>query len=224
MAWGLPMQFNAIAKNGEVTRIIMRPYRMDENIILADGISRHEVIRYIGSDTAKTPEQETEWLKEKIEEKDSVVWAICVAENKKDQIGRPIGTSSISYIKNLRGVSGCVIFDTNMWGKGIASACHKARCYYAEHVMGLHAIDSYVAFPNHGSRKALLNAGYFVTGVCFGTFFANGNWHNCHSLIWINPAYEAEFPQIEQLASQRKKSAKNTKLALKWAKHNITFM
>jgi RimJ/RimL family protein N-acetyltransferase len=226
MSFGDPMGFSASSKDGENTRIIMRPFRSDENIILADGFSHYEVAKYLGSTNAFTPDQETEWIKETAEEKDSVVWAICVAKNSKERVGRPIGTSSIGYIRNNRGVSGCAIYDTDMWGKGIASACHKARCYYAHYVLGLKAIDSGVAYPNHGSLKALLSAGYVVTGKDYSTFFAAGNWHNTYRLTWVNPTQYswAEFWGHNKPEAEFVSARKNAKESLKWAKHNVTFL
>lgn len=224
MAFGFPMRFQHTLKDGEEVSIILRPYQEDEVSIISRGFSRFEISRFLGNWHAWTVSQEAEWLKQSAEEENSIVWAICISKDEADPIGRPIGTTSITNIRNGRGESGCSIYDETLWGNGIASACHRARCYYAHYVLGLRAIDSYVAFPNHASSKALIGVGYFITGVSPGMLFSGGEWHNVYNLTWINPTYERDFPKIKDLSDIRHKAIKKAKRALEWSYKNISFI
>ncbi len=82
-----------------------------------------------------------------------------------------------------------MIYEKEHWGKGIASACHIARTYYAVHVLNLKTIFSAVLSPNIGSFKALRSVGYFQTGYSLAADFIDGRFRNLIRLQWVHPEY-----------------------------------
>lgn len=226
MAFGLSMTFNSLPKKGKPVKLILRsPVEGDEEII-SKGISRAKVNEYTNTNRTITTEMEREFFTEQAKEANSAFWIIAVANDPKDNVGRPIGVTSIGDIKNNRGGSGCIIFDTSMWGMGIASACHRARCFYAYCRLGLKAIDSTVAYPNTGSYKALLGVGYAVTGTLYGMHFTAGKWHNLYSLTWVNPdeCKWVEFWSANKPPKEFVEARKTAQAALDWAEKNVTFL
>ena len=226
MAFGLPMTFNSLPKKGKPVKIILRsPVEGDEEII-SQGISRAKVNEYTNTNRTITTEVEREFFTEQAKEANSAFWVIAVASDPNDNVGRPIGVTSIGNIKDNRGGSGCIIFDTAMWGKGVASACHRARCFYAYSRLGLKAIDSGVAHPNTGSYKALTGVGYVVTGNQYSAHFTNGKWHHLYTLTWVNPdKYKwTEFWNANTPTKKFVEARKTAQEAIEWAEENVTFL
>lgn len=226
MAFELSMKFKSLPKSGEAVNIILRPPIEGEETTIAEGISKAKVNEYTSTNRTITTEMEREFFTSQAKEANSAFWIIATADDLKDNVGRPIGVTSIGDIKNNRGGSGCIIFDTVMWGKGIATACHRARCFYAHHRLGLKAIDSSVAYPNTGSYKALLGVGYVVTGISYSYHFSNGQWHNAYALTWVNPdKYKwAEFWSANKPPKEFVEARKTAQEAIDWAKENVTFL
>jgi RimJ/RimL family protein N-acetyltransferase len=226
MAFGVAMKFNSLPKEGEPLNIIMRPPLEGEEAIVSAGISKGKVNEFTNTNRSVTIEMEHEFFASHAKEANSAFWIIAIGNDDADDIGRPIGVSSIDGIKDGRGGSGCIIFDTDMWGKGIASACHRARCFYAYSRLGLRAIDSTVAYPNTGSYKALLGVGYTVTGTLYSLHFRGGKWHHLHSLTWVNPdKYKwDEFWCNNKPPKKFVVARKKAEATLEWAKQNITFL
>lgn len=149
-----------------------------------------------------------------------------LGEDPDDHTGRPVGTSGLLKINNFRAASGVVIFDRSTWGKGLASACHRARCLYAHQVLGLNAIDSSVIFGNDGSLRALRNVGYEVIGVYFSGHMVNGVMRHNHDLVWVNPNdhnwnfFWADNPIPKRLHKARERAL----VALERARTEVTFL
>ncbi len=226
MAFGVPNKFKSLPKEDEAVTIIMRKPEEGDEAIVANGISRGDVNVWTNTNRSITAEMEKDFFKNQAEDKNSVFWIIAIAEDENDNIGRPIGVTSIGDIKDRRGGSGCIIFDTSLWGKGIASACHRARCFYAHHILGLKAIDSEVAYANIGSYKALLSVGYTEVGTRYSGHFANGKWHHLHQLTWVNPHKLAwnRFWDTNEPTSEFIEARARARKALRWAETNITFL
>lgn len=181
--FGFPMRISM--KDGRV--VIMRPLKEGEMGAVAQQISSYEVCRYLTMRGAQSTEQELEWLKARYTEDNSFGWGVCLAEHNKDTTGRPIGMSGVNDIKNNRGESGVVLWDSSMWGTGIASAIHRARCYYAVNCHHLLAIDSGFFQANIGSGKALYRVGYAKTGITYHHHYTDGQPSHAQGLLWVNP-------------------------------------
>ena len=226
MAFGVPNKFKSLPKEDEAVTIIMRKPEEGDEAIVANGISRGDVNVWTNTNRSITAEMEKDFFKNQAEDKNSVFWIIAIAEDENDNIGRPIGVTSIGDIKDRRGGSGCIIFDTSLWGKGIASACHRVRCFIAFSRLNLRAIDSAVVYGNEGSLKALLGVGYASTGTIYGGHFNNGTWHHLHTLTWVNPNKDVwnEFWRESEPPAEFVEARKKSELALEWAKENVTFL
>ena len=183
--FGLPMTFNV--ESYKQYRIIMRGYLENEAPLIAAAMSRYNIQEFITLNHSLTEEAELEWIRASATASDSVVWAICVATDDDDIYGTAIGTTSIDSIKHSRGTSGIVIYNEQYWGKGIASACHRARCLYSQDVLELKAIDSDVISGNGASLHVLESVGYVKTGIKYSGWYSAGKWHDCHALTWVSP-------------------------------------
>ncbi len=220
--FGFPMQLKL--QDGRF--IVMRPLVEDEMADVARQISSYEVCRYLGTHGAQSVEQEIEWLKARYEEPNSFGWGICLADGKKDHTGRPIGMSGVNSITNYRGESGVVLWDRSIWGNGIASAIHRARCYYAVYCHHLVAIDSDFYQANVGSGKALYRAGYAKVGTAYGHGRVDGRVSHTTKLLWVNPTehvwnyFWADSEPPKKFLEARKRALK----ALKQAKREVTFL
>lgn len=220
--WGFPMKFTTSSG----LHVIMRAYRDDEATVLSQGVSSAEVCRYISLNGAQTPAQEQEWIKKTAEDKDSAHWAICLGEHEADVVGKPVGISGLNKRHYSRATSGVVIFDRSVWGKGLASACHRARCLYAHEVLGLHAIDSAVIQGNDGSIRALRGVGYEVVGIHYSEQLADGQLRHLNELTWVNPTERVwdYFWGDNEIPNKFHKARERALAALEQAKQEVTFL
>ena len=127
---------------------------------VSPGMQQFEVRKYTSSHVAPVLEDELDWYERVRTNKDSLVWGIWVIDKDTRTL---IGVSSLFDIKIdhiHQATSGSMIFRKEYWGRGIASAAHKARTWYAFQHMGLHRIMSAVIQGNGGSLKALTRSGY----------------------------------------------------------------
>lgn len=220
--WGFPLKFTTPSG----LHVIMRPYRDGEEGAMAEQISSAEVCKFLSLNGSQTPAQEKEWLRKLAEEDDSTLWAICLGEHTGDHVGKPIGTSGLHHIRNARAVSGVVIYDRSVWGKGLASACHRARCLYAHQVHGLKAIDSAVVFGNAGSIRALRGVGYEVVGTHYAEHMVDGQFRHLNELTWVNPTEHSwnYFWGDNEIPRKFHKARERAFAALERAHTEVTFL
>ena len=172
----------------------------------------------------QTKETEQEWYDGMIRDQTTRVWGIWVVEGSTRML---IGNSTLMHIsldKHIRqAVSGSLIFDSSYWGKGIASACHRARTWYAFEHLGLHRIKSAVLQPNEGSRKAIERSGYVFVYTERNELFVNGSLAHQDCFECLNPADWAwrlwwgdDRPTRKSLDAR-----KQTEAALAWAEAHV---
>lgn len=206
--------------------ILMRPIVEDEMPAVAEQISRYEICRHISLRGSQSPEQELAWLKSTQERDDAFNWGIALPESKDDTHGRLIGNSGVFDISCNRGESGVVLWDSSVWGTGIASAIHRARCHYAVNVHHLVAIDSGADQDNHGSRMALERVGYTKVGVSYNRGYVDGEICHLDKLLWVNPTshvwnyFWGGEPAPKKFQSARKRAI----AALDWAAERIEYL
>jgi RimJ/RimL family protein N-acetyltransferase len=224
MAFGPIMRL----KVGEL-QIELAPFaKEDMSAFISLGINLHSVNRYLSYHSSHTLEDEQEWYEKIRTEKDSVRWGIWLIE----KTGRAlIGESSLAGIfvndgKIEQATSGSLIFRKEYWGKGIASAAHKARTWYAFQHMGLHRIMSAVIQGNEGSLKALTRSGYELVYIERNTVFVDGKARHQHNLECLNPNepfwsiwWNGDRPTKRSLEARRR-----TKDALAWAEANVELL
>lgn len=220
--FGFPMRVTL--DDGRI--ILMRPMVEAEMPAVSTQISRYEICRHLSLRGAQSTEQELNWLKSKYAEPGSIGWGVALAEGPSDEVGRLIGSSGIEGIVNHRGESGVVLWDDTLWGNGIATAIHSARCWYAVNCHHLVAIDSGADQANAGSIRALKRVGYVQTGIDYNRGYANGKICHGVKLLWVNPIehvwnyFWADSKAPKQFLEGRKRAL----AALEWANKHVTFL
>ncbi len=192
---------------------------------VSPGLQQASVTHFLNMKLAPVLEDEHEWFEKTRTAKDTLAWGIWLIEGEKRAL---IGNSALNGIeinsaKMHQATSGSLIFRKEYWGKGIASAAHKARTWYAFHEMGMHRIMSAVIHGNEGSLKALTRSGYNLVYIERNTVFVDGQIRHQNNLECLNPNepfwsqwWHGEEPTAEALAARRL-----TKKALAWAKANV---
>lgn len=228
MAFGSIMKFSVGELEIELsplTKEVMGEYISHEH---SGGIQSLAVNRYVSRQTAPTLEDELEWFERTRTEKDTIVWGIWVKESSGKVL---IGGTSIFNIGTYghapmfrSGETGSMIFRQDYWARGIASAIHKARTWYAFQHLGLNILKSAVLQPNTGSRKALERSGYVVTRTVRNEQYIEGTLYHLDWLECLNPLdlfwslwWHNESPPKASLDAR-----KVTEKAMEWAEKNVT--
>lgn len=197
----------------------------DLDSVVSPGMQQASVTRYLGGQSAPVLETEIEWFDRIRTEKASLVWGTYDVTGER----KLIGTTSLHDIEKghvIQATSGSMIFRKEYWGKGIASAIHKARTWYVFEHLGYTRIKSAVLHGNIASRKALEKSGYNLVYVERNTGFALGKMRHQDNLECINPGetawklwWGADRPP---LASRRARLL--TKEAMEWAATNVELL
>lgn len=171
-------------RSGVVT---LKPFEKEEiaDKHVVDMLSDYEVTKYLSMRNSPTIVDEEEWWEKARKDEKNLVWGIYLDDSSL------IGNTSLRITsQNHTGFTGFMIYEKKHWRKGIASACHVARTYYAAHILNLKTIVSAVFTPNIGSYKALCSVGYFPTGHNLAAEFINGSFKHLIYLQWIHPEYK----------------------------------
>ncbi len=228
MAFGPIMQF----KVGELD-IELAPLTRDSmsefvNLDHGGGMQRHQVTRYLGRRQAPTVEDEHEWFDRTRATKDNLVWGIWVVEEGSRTL---IGNSALNGIGEdghtgfiRQATSGSMIFRPEYWGKGIASAAHKARTWYAFEHLGLHRIKSAVIRGNGGSSKALGRSGYTLVYTERNETYSDGQLRHLDCFECLNPLdlfwqqwWHGDRPPAKSLQARQL-----TREVMAWAEEYVT--
>ena len=172
-------------------------------------------------------EDEHEWFEKVRKEESSFVWGIWLVEaEKRTLIGNSalVGVGNEGHVPFIRqATSGSMIFRKEYWGRGIASAAHKARTWYAFEHLGLHRVKSAVIQANKGSRKALERAGYSFVYTERNEQYGEGRLHSMDCLECLNPLdlfwsqwWHGDRPTKAALAARVR-----TREALAWAEQHV---
>lgn len=154
-------------------------------------MQRHTVTRYLGRSQAPVLEDEHEWFDKTRASNTTLVWGIWLLQGETRTL---IGNSALdgigeqghaSFIRQA--TSGSMIFRPEYWGKGIASASHKARTWYAFRHLGLHRIMSAVVQGNDGSSKALGRSGYSYVYTERNEQYGDGHLQHLDCYECLNP-------------------------------------
>ncbi len=166
-------------------RIVLRPYEPHEAAAMVAGMQSYQVTRYLATRSAQTEASEAAWLKKSEEDPSDTLWAVCLVE---DGVERPVGSTSLRADADGKyGTSGIVLYDREVWGKGIASCAHLARTLYAFRLMDWMAIRSAVAVGNRASQRALEGVGYAKVGMYYHIGMAEGRVLHNTELLCVNP-------------------------------------
>jgi RimJ/RimL family protein N-acetyltransferase len=222
MAFGPIMQL----KVGDLT-IELAPITKESLVeFVSPGFQQASVTRYLDRHNAPTVEDEVEWYDKARATKDSLVWGIWNIDGKNRQL---IGNTALTEFENdclAQATSGSVISNKAFWGKGIASAIHKARTWYAFQHMGLIRIKSAVVHGNIASRKALEKAGYNLVYVERNTTFVDGERRHQDNLECLNPSEEAWrlWWGADRPSPSAREARARTVEVLQWAAENVDLL
>lgn len=207
-------------------KIELAPFTREEVADFVEGFQKATVTQYISFHQAQTIETEQEWYDAKIKEADSLVWGIWVVEGSKRKLIGNTALNGISQKHTIQTTSGFVISDTAYWGKGIASAAHKARTWYAFRRYGVNRIKSAVLQPNIASRKALEKSGYIFVYTERNEQFYNGRLVHLDCLECLNPDDWAWRLWWGDDRPTRKaiEARERTRSALAWAETNVELL
>lgn len=223
---GQPMQ---VRVNGSLT-VKLAPFSKDDAQQLITngngGMQLHSVTRYMSSRRAFTAEDERDWYDRIAADSKKWHWGIWITEGDESKL---IGGSTLFDLEEFpfrQATSGSAIIDKAYWGKGIMSANHKARTWYAFNQLGMVRVKSAVLLPNIGSRKALERSGYFHHSIERNVQFTDGAYLHQENLECLNPHerfwslwWGDDKPSKEAILAR-----KVTQEALEWADANVTLL
>lgn len=246
MAFGPIMQFTVGELHIELAPLTKEVMPEFINRAHGGGLQRNSVHRYLGMGIAPVEEDELAWFERTREDKNSLVWGIWLVEpappnqtpgDPAKQAEAPrrtlIGNSALTSIGKdghsgfiRQATTGSLIFRSDYWGKGIASAAHQARTWYAFQHLGIHRIKSAVIQANGGSRTALERSGYTLVYTERNEMYGGAQLQHLDCLECLNPLplfwdqwwHGDRPPLVARQARQR------TARALDWARQNVELL
>ena len=144
-------------------RVTLRAIEREDLPALHKGINDPEVNKFLNSQGPISMVAEETWfnnLQERIAAGTDVVFAITVD----GKLVGNMGLHGINY-RDRTATTGSVIFDKELWGKGIAPEAKMLVLHYAFNNLNLRKINSVVFVPNRQSARAILKCGYKVEGL-----------------------------------------------------------
>jgi RimJ/RimL family protein N-acetyltransferase len=234
MAFGPIMRVRVGELNIELAPLTKEDMAEFVNLEHGGGLQQRSITRYIGMGWAPVIEDEQEWFEKTRAAKDSLVWGIWLVEGESSKKTRTlIGNSALFDIGRdghshliRQATSGSMIFRKEYWGKGIASAAHKARTWYAFNQMGLHRIKSAVIQANGASRKALERSGYTFVYTERNEQYGDGTFHHLDCLECLNPLdlFWSQWWHGDRPTNASRAARKLTQEVLSWADENVVLV
>ncbi len=222
MAFGPIMQL----KIGQLDIELAPIAREDLAAFVSPGMQRASIHKYLARATAPTLEDEQQWYDKTRAATDSLVWGIWdVSGGQRVLIGNTALTD-ITREHTIQATSGSMIFRKEYWGRGIASAIHKARTWYAFQYTGLTRIKAAVQHGNIASLKALQKSGYALVYVERNTKFIDGQLRHQDNVECLNPselAWQLWWGD-DQATVEAEVARQRTLEAMAWAEENVTLL
>ena len=156
---------------GKVMRL--RPPTEDDVPAMMKWFEDLEVTRFLMVQLPPSLEAEKEWLANTGRDPNVIYWII-------EHEGRVVGGTGIVQIdwKNQHGMTGTVIGDKTVWGKGIAREMMRLRAVFAFTQTPLRKLKSGYLDGNEASARAQKAAGYREVGRLREERFGDGRWHD----------------------------------------------
>lgn len=223
MSFGHIMRFPA----GELT-IELAPLSKSgmEAFVTDGGMQYRSVTMFLNSRMAPVVEDEMEWYDKVRTDPTTVLWGIYdISGGERVLIGSS-GLHGIDGDHVRQATSGILIFRKDYWGKGIASAAHRARTLYAFEQLGLHRIKSAVVIGNEASYKALWGIGYETVCIERNTVFVDGRLRHQRNLELLNPSAAAWrlWWGSDKPTTRARKARERTLLALDQARSAVQLL
>lgn len=208
----------------------LAPFTRSEVAQFIGGLQTASVLRFVGI-PVMTLEMEQEWYDKKSKDDNSVLWGIWALHDDERVL---IGSTGINEIGPhvptqrgmIQGTTGITLTNKQYWGKGIASAAHKARTWYAFRQSGLIRLKSAVAQENGASRRALEKVGYTVVYTERNFQFVDGHHVHEDNLECLNPD-DAAWQQWwgdDRPTRKAVEARVKTLEALEWAEKNVELL
>lgn len=207
-------------------RIELAPFTRDEVAGFLPAFQKASITRYLHMHIAQTIETEYEWYDKMIHDQNSRLWGIWAVEGGKRTL---IGNTVIEQIEGMgltKGTTGIVIANKEYWGKGIATATHKARTWYAFKQLGINRLVSYIYEDNAPSMRAIEASGYFLHHITRNELFTDGKWQPVHMFECLNPddwAWRLWWGDDRPTRKAIEARAKALE-ALQWAQENVELL
>ena len=201
-------------------------FTRDECLAFLDGFQKESVMQYLSFHIVQTAETEQEWYDKTIKDGKSIVWGMWAIEPDGRKLIGNITLTDITQKHTIQATNGIVVTDKNYWGKGVASAAHKALVWYAFHVYGMTRIKSAVMQPNVGSWRAMEKCGYTRVYVERNVQFVQGKLVHMDALECINPddwAWRQWWGDDRPTRKAVEARAKTVE-ALAWAEENVELL
>ena len=208
-------------------KLELAPFTREEVLVFIAGFQKQSTNQYNGM-LPVTAEMEQEWFDKRSKESSVILWGVWVVERDKKKL---IGYTEINEISPLvptqrnitQGSTSITLTDNSYWHRGVASAAHYARTWYAFEQLGLVRLRSAVAQENTASRRALDKVGYSHVYVERNFQFIDGHYVHEDMLECLNPADWAwrlwwgdDRPSRKNLQARKK-----TEAALAWSREHI---
>lgn len=221
MAFGPIMRL----KTDKGLQIELAPFNREDVGAFLPGMQKYSVVSWL-STSPQTLETEQQWYDKLIEKDDRATWGIWSCSNGQKKL---IGNTTLSNHEEghiIQCISGCVITDKEYWGKGVASAAHRARTWFAFEKRGVMRIKSAVLHGNVASKKALEGVGYNMVYVERNEAFKDGKLRHLDNLECLNPADWAwrQWWGDDRPTRKSIEARKKTEAALEWAEKNVTLL
>lgn len=154
-------------------RLLLRQMSMDDAPRILALRSDEQVMRYLGRRKMQTLDEAEQLIKgilESYNEKDAVLWGICLKDG-----NTLLGTVCLWNIQhdNYRAELGYIL-DAAHWRKGILSECLDAVLPYGFDTMHLHSLEAHVSPKNIASIKLLEKYGFVKEAYFKENFYFNG--------------------------------------------------
>ena len=205
--------------NHKGVKVNLRKFSKDDLPELVKNFDSMKIHLYTNGLFAQTLENEQEWYEKNRKDQDSCIWLI-----QPEGVDVPIGVTGLHGLTTREGTctSGITIWDQNWWGKGIATAAHLGRTYFAANYLNRFTIRSHVRVENAASRKALERVGYTVWGQEPVDDFREGRWMDTYHLIWFRPS-SVNFMFPGGVPEKYLAGIERAKLALELAQKEVFF-
>lgn len=156
---------------GKLVRL--RPPRPEDAAVMITWFEDLEVTRFLKLRHPPSVDSEKEWLDKVAKDPNVVLWAV-------EFKGRPVGTTAISFIdwKLGFGITGTIIGDKTVWGKGLGRELMQVRAEYAFTQLPLRKLKSGYIQGNDASARAQKAAGYREVGRWHRDRFVDGEWRD----------------------------------------------
>lgn len=206
-------------------KLELAPFPRGELPKFVEAFSKRSITKYLASSMVQTLETEQNWYDTMITDQTRLVWGIWAGDKEKRLIGS-FDFKNIDRAVLAQATNGIIIFDTTYWGKGVASAVHKAALWYGFKQLGLVRIKSAVWRGNGASLRSMEKSGFTVVYTERNTYFQEGKTGHQDNLECLNPdAWAWSLWWGDDRPTRKAVEARPKTLeALKWAEKNVELL